>query len=121
MRWFGCFVVLMLALTAVPGCRHAPPTLTPQAQAAFTLDQVVMRLGEFQQAVIDLSDAGKLDVGVARNLVQQIVVVLEAVKGPPTNWRLVITQFWVVERPIVRAQPALVQWVGLIDGLVGGL
>ena len=56
MRRMILALALTLSLTGT-GCVKAPPNLTPQAQIAFTADQILQRVGELQQAVIDAAIA----------------------------------------------------------------
>lgn len=121
LKFLAPVLFAVLLFTSAPGCAHPPPTLTTPAQAAYTAAQVVQRIGEFQQAVIDASDAGRLPVAIAREIVQQTTATLQALAGPPTNWKDIVRQFWGAERPHLLAQPPLASWVAMLDLIVGGL
>jgi hypothetical protein len=50
MKWI---LVTALLLVASPGCQHAPPTLTPQATAAFHGTQAIKGLDLFRNFAVD--------------------------------------------------------------------
>lgn len=117
----AALAVLLVATLSITSCVRPPATLTPPAQAAFSAQQVVQRIGELQQTVIDLSDRGTIPVPIARAIVQQTTTTLKALAGPPQDWKTLARQFWAAARPQVASLPALAQWLSVLDALIGGL
>ena len=112
-------LALVAALSGT-ACVHPNQALTPQAQVAVTVQQVIQRIGELQQATIDASDANRIPVATARAIVTQTNAVLKALAGPPADWATVARQFWVAERPVVATIPALAPYLATLDTLIGG-
>jgi hypothetical protein len=127
----GPAVVLALALAApfVAAC-HPPATIqSPQARAAYTADQVVQQLGNFQNFVIDSQRAGRVKLDDARDLVTWIsgdasanppvVGLMDTIAADPTNYLAIAAQSWGRWRLRVLNIPALATWVPTLDGFLG--
>lgn len=124
-------VGLLLSSGGLFAACHPPASIvTPAGKQAYTADQVVARLNEFQNAVIATSDAGRMRLADARAIVTWISGDINATPpktglvqaigaAPGGGWRAVALQEW----PAIRSQLAggpLEQWVEIIDGLLAG-
>lgn len=126
-RAFGYALVLGVTLgIAVYDC--APKTLSPQAQIIYTTDQVVIRLGEVQNAVIAACAAGAgttctgtaISTDTARALVQAITSTMATLKQVPNGWQVIVATAWMQ----AKLQPALLTpqaqgYVQAINALLG--
>lgn len=127
LRPFLWAIPLALVLS---GC--APKTITdPAVRAAYTADQLVIRLGELQNATIDATTAQKIDIGTGREIVTWIsgdvratppvTGVVAVIQTAPQGWKATVRAGWQTVRPMVNAAPALQLYVVVIDNLLGGL
>lgn len=109
-------IVALLGVLASSACVHAPASIQTQAgRTAFTADQALQRVGEFQQAVIDGQQAGKIKVHDAQVLVQWTVSIAQTLKATPSGWQATVTTGWASIRPGVLNVPALAPWVSTLD------
>ena len=87
-RW-----LLVLSLAACSAC--APKSIqTPQGQAAYTADQIVIRLNELQNAAIQANGAGALSEDVTRKIVTFVVAADQTSQSAPLGWRATVTTGW---------------------------
>ncbi len=113
-------LVCLLTLTPVLSGCHAPVTVTtPQAQTAYRADQVVVRIGEFQQVVIDSSHAGTVKVGDAHVIVEWTTASLATLGATPDGWQAALKAGWPQVRTIASRYPVLVPYVTILDGILG--
>src|SRR5258708_3702484 len=87
-RRLALVLALVLAIGGSVGCAsHAPSSLvTTEGRAAWSADQVVQRLGEFQNVIIDGQRAGRVKLSDARAIVAWISG--DANATPPTQGAL---------------------------------
>lgn len=115
---------------SVPACHKAPPTIVTDAgKNAYTADQVVLRLTEFQNVVIAASDANKIRLADARRIVTwlsgdrnanpPVVGLLSAIQAAPAGWLAIARQGWLEQRSLVATNPELAPWVDILNGLLG--
>lgn len=83
--------VLVFACSA---CIQPPPNLTPQAQVAFSADQVVQRVNELENAVIQANSSGALSTNATRVIVEFCVTSDQTLKSAPVGWQATITTAW---------------------------
>lgn len=126
-------LLLCLALAgpiALVGC--APKTFqTPQAKSAYTADQVVIRLGELQNVIIDGQKAGVVPLATARDLVTWIagdnklnppvLGAVDVLKAAPDGWKATIQTGWAIARLRLMTVTELSQWVSILDPLIEGV
>lgn len=123
-------LILCLALLVPVAC--APKHFeNPQAKAAYTADQVVTRLGEFQKVVIDAQQAGKVPLDTARvivtwvsgdtNAVPPALGAVDIVKTTPTGWKATLQTGWAAVRTRLLAVIDLSPWVSILDPLIEGV
>lgn len=109
--------VLVAALLGTPAC-HAPASVqTPTGKAAYTADQLVIRLGELENTVIAANLAGSLADRDATKLVRFCVDAAKVAKSAPAGWPILITNAWTQVKLDVPAlaKPPLLTYVPLID------
>lgn len=111
---------LGLGIVPLSACAPPPTIQSPQAKAAWRADQVVVRLGEFQQVVIDGSDQGKWPVQDARTIVQWTTGAIETLGRAPNGGSAVIAEGWSRVRTVVSKYPGLVIWAPVVDELLAG-
>jgi hypothetical protein len=122
-------VIFIAALGLACG---APSSLkTPEGVAAWKADQVVQRLGEFQNVVIDGQRTGKVKTADARTIVSWIsgdssatppkAGALDVLSHAPTGWKEVVQRGWIVVRPAVVNNASIAGWAPTIDSLVNGV
>lgn len=113
-------IVGLVSSTTLPGCTAPTTVTTDMGKRAYTADQVVVRIGEFQQAVIDASDAKKVPEATARVIVFWTVQSMQTLKSAPVGWDAALRKTWPPVRLEVAKQPALATWAPIIDALIGG-
>lgn len=111
-------ILLVVLLSGGACASHVPPNLTPAASAAYTADQIVKRIGEAQQAVIDASDANKINVADARTIVLWTRTTLKALGEAPNGWQAVALAGWPDVRALLLANATLSPWVPTLDDLL---
>ncbi len=121
--------ILVVTLLGVGACNR-PPNLTPPANAAYTADQVVIRLGELQNAVIAATPA-HITTADARVIVTWLsgdpaavppTVGVFAILGTvPDGWKATVTASWQTVRPILAANTTLAPWAPVVDALLQGV
>ena len=114
-------LALVVVALAAPAC-HAPTSIQTQAgKTAYTADQVLQRVGEFQTAVIDGQIANKITVSDARALVAWTVDVAQILKATPSGWQVTVTASWNAIRPQAQAIPAIAPYVSTLDLVIATL
>lgn len=120
-RFLGVILLigtLGIAAPLIPACAHPPTLTTPAGQAAYTADEVVKRIVEIQQAVIDATDAGKVKVTDARVIVTWTKTALQALQQTPNGWRAIAVAGYPQVRLALRASTLTAPYVAIIDGLL---
>lgn len=117
--------MILLALCLVGGsiaCAPAvqPVNVSPQAVRAQQAQQVIQRIGELQQAVIDGQQLGKIKTEDARVIVTWTVASLKALRDAPQGWVQSVATGWTQVRPMLLRDPNLSIWVSVVDQLIQG-
>lgn len=86
-------LLLVLMLFGVPACTP-PPNLTPQAQVAFTADQIVQRVNELENAAIAANGSGALSTDTTRLIVDFCVTADKTLKSAPLGWQKAVGDAW---------------------------
>lgn len=120
-------LAVLVALLTI-ACGPPKSLQTQQGRDSYSADQVVQRLGEFQNAVIDGRQAGKVTLADARAIVSWIsgdrnaspslLGAVDILKTVPQGWRATVQTSWQAIRSRVLAIPDLATWVPIIDGLL---
>lgn len=118
-------IILIIAF-GLGGCGYlhnpfkTPTSITsPAARTAYTANEIVNRVGEFQSLVIDFSDKGIIPVASARQIVSWSVASLKTIKAFPSGWQASVLAGYKAVRPMIVDIPAIANWVPIIDGLIG--
>ena len=85
-------VLVACSLSFTTACAKTPPNLTPQAQAAFKADQVLVRVGELQDTAIALNKTTPptLNDHDAVLGVRFTVLALKTIHDTPSGWRVTV-------------------------------
>jgi hypothetical protein len=86
-----CYSALLLSLAA---CHVPTSVVTPQGKAAYSADQVVIRVGELQSAAIQAQASGALPITTTRLIVQWCVNANTTLKQVPNGWQQTLTTAW---------------------------
>ena len=93
-------VALVFCASVVSGfsvssaCNHAPPTLSPQGQVAFTADQAVVRVNELMNAAIQANATGGLDTPTTRVIMTFAVDADAVLAKTPNGWIATVQATW---------------------------
>jgi hypothetical protein len=118
-------IALVIGTIGVSGCGYVhnpfkvPASITsPAGKTAYTANEIVKQIGEFQTLVIDLSDKGTIPVASARQIVFWTVASIKTIKATPDGWQATIKVGYTTIRPKIADIPAIASWVPIIDGLI---
>lgn len=89
----GALLLVLVGVTA-PACVQPPPNLTPQAQVAFTADQLVLRVNELENAAISAATQDPALTPTARTIVEWCVATDRVLKQAPLGWQQVVQTSW---------------------------
>lgn len=109
-------VFMVLAASA---CAPPPSIQTPEGKKIWTANEVVIRINEFQGAVIDASDLGALPVPTARTIVEWTTRSLRTIQAVPDGWLPVVAKGWAEVRPLIAEHPKLGHWTLILDLMLG--
>lgn len=120
---------VLLAVLLVAACGHPATITTPEGQRAYKADQVVLRLGELQQAVIAAADANKVPLALAREIVTWIsgdvnatppkVGIVKAFESAPAGPPTFAVAEWNNLKARLEPYPDLATFVPIIDSFLG--
>lgn len=93
MKRYALPFVLILALS---GAACSPPVTvqTTAGKAAFTADQVVLRVNELQAAAIQANANGALPTATTRLIVEFAVGADKTLKEAPNGWQATVSKAW---------------------------
>lgn len=127
---FRTTLVPLLFLMLLVGCAPKSYT-TPEARAAYTADQVVVRLGELQTATIDAFHADKVTLADARLVVTWVsgdssttpptLGAVDVLRTAPAGWKATLLASWQTVRSRLLVYTALASWVPIVDSLLQGV
>ncbi len=85
---------ITIALTVTSAC-HAPVSVTtPQGKAAYTADQVVLRINELENAAITAQAQGQIPLATTRTIVEFCVSADKTLAVAPAGWPAIIATAW---------------------------
>lgn len=120
MRKFIVVLILSASLTGA-SCTPKPPVLTPAGQAAYTADQVVVRVNELMNAAISAEAKGLLPRNTARIIVQFCTSADQTLAQVPSGWALTLRTAWTAAKmqlgPIQNT--AIIAAMGAVDVVLG--
>lgn len=100
----------------------APVTVTtPQGRAAYTADQVVVRVNELMHAAIRANAGGGLPEPTTRTIVEWAVATDKVLATAPAGWQALVAASWdTAKRKIgTPANPAIVAAMSAVDVVLG--
>lgn len=119
----------IILLVVVAACSPKSITTEP-GKRAYTANEVVLRLGEFQDVVIDSQKAGRISTETSREIVTWLsgdisttpprIGVFETLKQAPNGWPTTLFAGYQIIRPKIFDIEFLRPWVPVIDSLVAG-
>lgn len=127
-RLRSCLLLSSLLIAAVgsAACPARPANLTPQAQVAWTANQVATRVNEFENSVIQANAANKAAVpdATARVLVQFSVDADTLLAKAPSGWQATLAKAWTLAKSQITINPSnqtLSALVATIDAVMANL
>lgn len=97
--------IAIICIALASGACSRPATIvTPQGRAAFTADQIVLRLTELERAAIQANAAGGLDVNTTRLIVRFTVSAERTMQQAPQGWQPTVIAAW---NEVKRALPPI--------------
>lgn len=96
------------------------PVRPPEVVRAQQAGEVIQRIGELQQVVIDGQRMGKIKTEDARVIVTWTVATIKRLKEAPAGWAVVALGGWQDVRTTLLRDPNLSIWVGVVDELLKG-
>ena len=110
----------ILVLVFLAGCASAPPTIqTPEGKRAYTANEIVIRVHEFQRVVIDASDRKIIPEEVAREIVTWTVASAKTLASAPQGWQGMLRSTWLAVRERVNSLSQLSHWSFVFDAMLG--
>lgn len=112
--------LLSAALVSVTSC--APKSIqTPAGRAAYSADQVVLRIGELQTATIDANRGGALSDAIAIKVVRFCVDANKTLKAVPSGWQpTVATAYHQLRAELTdRDRQSIALYIAALDALLG--
>lgn len=116
--------ILLAALgtfaVTISACHPPSSVVTPAGKAAYTADQVVKRVGEFQDAVIQLNKVGTVKDADAVRIVRFCVDTAKTLKVAPAGWQAAFVKAWALLKKDVPllAAPPLNTYASIVDGMI---
>ncbi len=112
------FLILALSF-GLTACTRTP-NLTPQAQVAYSADQIVLRINELQNAAIAANSNGGLSRDTTRLIVTFCVNADRTAKDAPLGWEKTLGTAWVVLKTEIPTPmpPILASVVAAVDAVL---
>jgi hypothetical protein len=114
-RYFAPFV--LITLLAGTACSPPASIQTPQGKAAYTADQIVIRVNELQAAAIQAEANKGIDTATARIIVQFAVSADKTLKEVPAGWQAAVAKAWAETKaklPVI-TNPAVSSAISSVD------
>jgi hypothetical protein len=115
-------VLLLCTTPLLAACPPRPVTIvTPQGQAAYTADQVAVRISELQNAAIAANASGNLPTGTTRTIVQFCVTAAPTLASVPAGWNATLQAAWAAAKAQIPpvTNPAIVAAMAAVDVVLG--
>jgi len=92
---YGIVVATMVACLAGSACHHPITIVTPAGQAAWTKDQVVVRINEIETTTIQAAGTGGMPMATARQIVRFTVAADRIMQASDNGWKPALIAAWV--------------------------
>lgn len=112
-----CLSVSMGVAVSSAAC-HAPVSIqTPQGKAAYSADQIAIRVNELQNAAIQANAAGALPEATTRTIVKFAVSADTTLRAVPQGWQATVAQAWTAAKAALPplTNPAVSAAVSAVD------
>ena len=123
-RYSYAAILVLVALLA-SGCVHRPVTIvTPAGKAAFTADQIVLRVNELGRTAIAANAAGALDLKTTRIIVDFAEAADVTLKALPQGWQATLAAAWAQTKdklPLTALGPLVLAAVQAVDVVIATL
>lgn len=116
-------VLLILLFSLAPACAPKPPNLTPAGQAAYTADQVAVRVNELLNATIAAESQGLLPTPQARTIIRFVAAAEPTLRAAPAGWAATLQTAWrgtKTQLPTI-TNPAIIAAMAAVDVVLGVL
>jgi len=116
-------VVLASVLWAGPACvkyHYIPAAVPAEARATYAADQIVIRLNEFQDFVIDQAITNQIQTSLARQIVAWLIKTRTIIGQTPNGWQAQALIGWELLSPELLRVPQLATWVPIVNALLQG-
>lgn len=116
------YLIVSLALIVGLACAPKNANLSPAGREAYTADQIVIRLGELQDAAIAANKSGGLADGPAIKIVQFTVDGAKTCKAVPAGWQATLKAGWLTLKAQLDAavRTKLGAAWAVLDAILGG-
>jgi hypothetical protein len=102
---FSASALFVIGILMSEACIHTPTSVTtPQGKTAYTADQIVMRVGELQNAAIQAEASKALPTSTTRIIVQWCVNANTILKTVPEGWQQSISMAWITTKGQIPAK-----------------
>ena len=116
--------LVLIAILSTTAC-HPPITIvTPAGKAAYTADQIVLRVNELGKAAIAANAQGALDVQTTRIIVQFAEAADKILKALPLGWQATLAAAWKEAKqqlPMTALGPLVLAAVQAVDVVIATL
>lgn len=112
---------ILAIVVCVDGCAPPVTIVTPQGQAAFKSDQVVVRINELMNAAIRANAANALATDTTRMIVSFCVAADKTLAATPAGWPATLAKAWAQTKaklPTIE-NPAILAAIGAVDVVIG--
>ncbi len=92
--------IMLLVLLA---CNAPASIKTPEGKTAFTADQIVLRVGELQNATMQAERTGGIPTAAARTIITFTVSANKILRDTPAGWQATIATSWRELKPKIPA------------------
>lgn len=125
---FGRLAIRLSLLAALAGTSgagvacHAPVTITtPQGKAAYTADQIVVRVNELQNAAIKAEAGGALPTATTRTIVEFAVAADKTLAATPAGGAATVAVAWQQTKLKLAgvSNPAILAAMSAVDVVLG--
>lgn len=112
-------VALGLGMLTLPSCAKAPPNLSPQAQTAYTADQISQAISHLRDTAIQAEATGGLSTATARIVVKLDRDAQKVLKAMPAGWQQTVAALWTTAKKEIPAKtladPLIASAVSAVD------
>lgn len=94
LRTLALILALSTAVPVLPACSRPTTIVTPEGKAAWTADQIVLRVNRLMRVAADAEKGGALPTATAKIIITFGGAADRVLKTTPTGWHQTVTQLW---------------------------